>query len=43
MEIARTVQSNNPEVFAPIADFFGVNIADRLEDRALLSDLAYAD
>ncbi len=43
LEIARTVQSNNPEVFAPIADFFGVNIADRLEDRALLSDLAYAD
>ena len=43
LEIAKTVQSNNPEVFAPIAEYFGVNIADRLEDRALLSDLAYQD
>jgi 4-hydroxy-tetrahydrodipicolinate synthase len=43
LEIAKTVQSDNPELFAPVAEYFGVDIADRLEDQALLADLAYAD
>lgn len=40
--IARTVASNNPEVFAPIEAFFNVDIAKRLEDRSILEGLTYA-
>ena len=43
LEIAKTVQSNNPEVFSPIAEYFGVNIDDRLADQSILQDLAYTD
>jgi len=38
---ARTVQSQNPELFQPIADFFNVDIATRLEDPACWKDLIY--
>ena len=38
---ARTVQTNNPEILQPIADFFGVDIARRLEDPANWKDLVY--
>ena len=40
--IARTVQSKDPEVFAPIEAFFKVDVANRLEDRSVLEGLAYA-
>jgi len=43
LEIAKTVQSNNPELFAPIAEYFGVNLGDRLADQSILQDLAYTD
>lgn len=38
---ARTVQINNPEILQPIADFFGVDIARRLEDPANWKHLVY--
>jgi 4-hydroxy-tetrahydrodipicolinate synthase len=43
LEIARSVQEENPELFAPIGSFFGVDIAARLQDPATLTNLAYAD
>ena len=39
--IGREVQANNPEVFAPVASFFGVDIDQRLNDVAVLEGLAY--
>ena len=39
--IAREVQANNPEVFAPIASFFSTDIAQRLNDESVLDGLAY--
>lgn len=41
LENARQVQANNPEVFAPIASFFGVDIDKRLQDASVLEGLAY--
>jgi 4-hydroxy-tetrahydrodipicolinate synthase len=41
MNAARTVQANNPEIFAPIAEFFGVDVAARLADDSLLGPLSY--
>ncbi len=38
---ARTVQTQNPEIFQPVADFFGVDIARRLEDPANWKHLVY--
>lgn len=38
---AREVQANNPEVFAPIASFFNVDIDKRLQDASVLEGLAY--
>lgn len=38
---ARTVQSNNPEILQPIADFFNVDISQRLEDPANWKHLVY--
>ena len=40
---ARQVQTRNPEIFAPVADFFKVDIAARLEDPASWKGLAYED
>ena len=40
---ARAVQSNNPEIFKPIETFFGVNIANRLEDSSIIEDLYYKE
>jgi 4-hydroxy-tetrahydrodipicolinate synthase len=39
--IARTVQSNNPEILAPLADFFDVDIDARLTDEGLWEGLYY--
>jgi len=36
-----TVWSKNPDVLSPIADFFNINIDERLMNRALLENLVY--
>jgi 4-hydroxy-tetrahydrodipicolinate synthase len=38
---AQHVQRDNPEIFAPLADFFGVDVAARLNDATLVKRLAY--
>jgi len=40
---ARSVQSNNPEIFKPIEEFFNVNIAERLETPAIWEKLCYKE
>jgi 4-hydroxy-tetrahydrodipicolinate synthase len=39
--VAKKVQANNPELFEPIADFFGVDIDERLSTPANWEGLAY--
>lgn len=39
---ARKVHQNNPEVFQPIAEYFGVDIKDRLYNEKYLEGLYYA-
>jgi len=41
LEAARKVQINNPELFQPIADFFNVDIGERLENPASWEGLYY--
>ena len=41
LEAARTVQRTAPEIFAPIAEFFGVDIESRLSDGSNWKDLCY--
>jgi 4-hydroxy-tetrahydrodipicolinate synthase len=41
LSAARSVQSNHPEILKPVEDFFGVNIAERLETPALWESLYY--
>ncbi len=41
LEAARAVHSRNPEVFAPVAEFFGVDVTERLENPGSLAGLAY--
>jgi len=41
LEAARIVQTNNPETFKPLADFFGVNIDDRLNNPLYREGLYY--
>jgi len=41
LEAGRTVQRTHPEIFAPIAEFFGVQIESRLYDEANWKDLCY--
>jgi len=38
---ARRVQTNNPEIFAPVERFFGVDIAARLEKPTNLDEMVY--
>jgi len=40
---ARKVQTNNPEIFKPIADFFSVDIEDRLSNPSHWEGLAYEE
>ncbi|ETR71303.1 MAG: DapA [Candidatus Magnetoglobus multicellularis str. Araruama] len=40
---ARTVNEKNPEIFAPLADFFNVNIDERLSDNKRHLPLTYTD
>ncbi len=42
-DAALSVQRNNPEVFQPITNAFGVDIDERLSDPALLDSLCYGD
>lgn len=39
--IAKTVQSQNPEILAPLAEFFNIDIDARLNDERLLEELCY--
>ena len=41
--IAKTVQSSNPEILAPLAAFFNVDIDARLNDERLLDGLSYPE
>jgi 4-hydroxy-tetrahydrodipicolinate synthase len=43
LEAARTVQRTSPEILKPIADCFGVNIEERLENPKYREGLCYAD
>jgi 4-hydroxy-tetrahydrodipicolinate synthase len=41
VKIAKTVQSKNPQILAPLAEFFNVDIDARLNDQRLLERLHY--
>ncbi|MBW2567994.1 MAG: 4-hydroxy-tetrahydrodipicolinate synthase [Deltaproteobacteria bacterium] len=41
IETARKVQSNNPEIFKPVSDFFGVDIDERLNSLSSRKGLCY--
>jgi 4-hydroxy-tetrahydrodipicolinate synthase len=41
LEAARGVNKKNPEIFTPVADFFGVDIEKRLNDEKYLQNLVY--
>jgi 4-hydroxy-tetrahydrodipicolinate synthase len=41
VNIAKTVQAKNPEVLAPLAAFFNLDIDARLNDERLLEGLYY--
>jgi len=43
LEAARKVQTNNPELLQPIADFFNVDIAERLENASNREGLYYEE
>jgi 4-hydroxy-tetrahydrodipicolinate synthase len=43
VHIAKTVQSKNPEILAPLADFFNVDIDARLNDVGLIEGLCYQE
>ena len=39
--IAKTVQANNPDILAPLAEFFDIDIDQRLNDERVKKELAY--
>jgi 4-hydroxy-tetrahydrodipicolinate synthase len=41
LEAARSVQRNSPEILKPVADFFSVNIEERLENAKYWEGLSY--
>ncbi len=41
IDAARSVQTNNPEILAPIAEFFGINIEERIENPKYREGLYY--
>ncbi|MSS70836.1 MAG: 4-hydroxy-tetrahydrodipicolinate synthase [Candidatus Latescibacteria bacterium] len=43
LNVARTIQTESPEVFAPVEAFFKVDIEKRLKDASTLEGLAYTD
>ena len=40
---ARGVMSNHPEIFKPVEDFFGVTVAERLENPSIWEPLYYSE
>lgn len=40
---ARTVQTQHPDIFAPVEDFFKVNISERLENPTIRENLFYSE
>ena len=43
LEAARTVQSSAPEILQPVADFFNVDIEERLDNRSHWEGLCYSE
>jgi len=43
LEAARKVQTQAPEIFQPLAEFFNVDISERLENKANWEDLYYPE
>lgn len=43
LNAAQKVQADNPEMFQPVAEFFNVDIADRLKDPSILEGLFYEE
>ena len=43
LEAVRKVQATAPEILQPVAEFFNVDIADRLENETYLQGLAYRE
>ncbi len=43
LDAARTVQRTAPEILQPVADFFGVNIEERLESPKYREGLYYPE
>jgi 4-hydroxy-tetrahydrodipicolinate synthase len=43
LEAARQAHSSDPETFAPVARFFGVDVEARLQDESLLERLVYVE
>ena len=41
LSVARQVQTNNPEIFQPVADFFNIDINERLDNPAYRKGLFY--
>ena len=41
LDAARSIQQNNPEIFAPVAEHFDVNIEERLNESKYWEDLVY--
>jgi 4-hydroxy-tetrahydrodipicolinate synthase len=41
LSVARQVQANNPEIFQPLADFFNVDVAERLNNPVHRQGLFY--
>jgi 4-hydroxy-tetrahydrodipicolinate synthase len=41
LAIARQVQTSNPEIFQPLADFFNIDIAERLDKPVYQQGLFY--
>jgi 4-hydroxy-tetrahydrodipicolinate synthase len=41
LSVARQVQANNPEIFQPLADFFNVDVAERLNNPVHQQGLFY--
>jgi hypothetical protein len=43
LEAAQQAHSSDPETFAPVARFFGVDVEARLQDESLLERLVYVE
>ena len=43
LDAARKVQGNHPEIFKPLADFFDVDVENRLSDPSVLKGLYYEE